>query len=196
MSRSIRDDRDQLLLACLPFVPAHGWTRAAVDAGITAAKLPAQKFLALCPGGIDDLVVGFADYLDRQMLAKLAKRKPETMRVRDRIEAAVLARLAAAEPYKDAVRLTLAYWSVPPRSLRAPQIVWRTADAMWAWAGDTSTDYNRYTKRGLLAGVITATTLVWLKDSSDDHEVTRMFLANRIDNVLKLGQMIGQFKAK
>lgn len=196
MTQSLNDQRDHVLSATLPFVAAQGWTKAAIQSGLEKLNEPADLFPALFPGGIEDLLTHFSDFLDRAMMKKLAKVKPDQLRVRDRIETGVLARLGAAEPYRDALRLALAYWSVPPRPLRAAQVVWRTADRLWNWAGDTATDYNRYTKRGLLAGVITSTTLVWIKDQSSAHELTAQFLANRIENVLELGQIIHQFKNK
>jgi ubiquinone biosynthesis protein COQ9 len=194
MSKSINDQRDAILLATLPHVPQTGWALASVHAALGDMGMKQDQFLALYPGGIEDLVTQFSDYLDRAMVKALGKTDPEKLRVRDRIDRAVMTRFEVADPYRDALRLALAFWSVPPRTLRAGQVVWRTADRMWEWAGDTATDYNRYTKRALLAGVLTSTTLVWLKDVSDDAAVTRAFLQNRIDNVLQLGQMMGKFK--
>ncbi len=81
-------------------------------------------------------------------------------------------------------------------------MVWQTADVIWNWAGDEAEDYNHYTKRILLSGVITATTVRWLNDKSENHHETHEFLDRRINNVLKLGQgagkilgpILGQFK--
>ena len=42
------------------------------------------------------------------------------------------------------------------------RIGWRTADLMWVQAGDSSTDFNHYTKRLTLGGVYASTLLVWL----------------------------------
>lgn len=196
MSKKLDDLRDQILFAALPRVPADGWTFAAVCGACDDLGLPDVQIDALFPGGLEDVLIHFSDLLDRGMLDTLAHLDPEKLRIRDRIEKAVLARLDAAEPYKDALRLALAYWSMPPRHVRAARVVWRTADRIWDWAGDTATDYNRYTKRGLLAGVMTTTTLVWLKDSSDDLETTKLFLSNRIENVLKFGQIISKFKPR
>ena len=43
-----------------------------------------------------------------------------------------------------------------------------TVDAIWYAAGDSATDFNFYTKRGLLAAVYGATMLYWLDDRSPD----------------------------
>ena len=192
----IESERAAFLERAVTRVPGEGWSMMMVQSVCQDLGQTADTFIALFPGGIEDLVASFSNMLDDNMMQALADVDPSSMRVRDRIETAVLARLAQAEPYKDAVRLALAYWSVPPRTLRAGRVVWRTADRMWQFAGDTATDYNRYTKRGLLVGVLTSTTLVWIKDRSPGHTTTRQFLNRRIENVLQLGQALGKLKPR
>jgi ubiquinone biosynthesis protein COQ9 len=67
----------------------------------------------------------------------------------------------------------------------ATRLLYRTVDAMWYAAGDTSTDYNFYSKRALLAGVYAATLLCWLNDNSDGFSATWAFLDRRIAEVLR-----------
>jgi ubiquinone biosynthesis protein COQ9 len=59
-------------------------------------------------------------------------------------------------------------------------------DAIWRAAGDTATDWNFYTKRGLLAGVFSSTVLCWLDDTSEDHAETWAFLDRRIADVMRV----------
>lgn len=193
-----RDDaikiRDEIIEAMLPHVVFDGWTwdgllRAAQEAGHD--ELTVQ---AVFPGKMIDVLDGFSDMADHAMLESLMKLDPEKMRVRDRVRAGVLARFEFLQPHKEALRKSLAFWALPPRKLRAGKIVWRTSDRIWAWAGDTARDYNRYTKRGLLSGIIVSTTLVWLDDSGEDMSITKDFLDRRIENVMQLGQMIGKIK--
>ena len=65
---------------------------------------------------------------------------------------------------------------------------------MWRWAGDTATDYNYYSKRLILSGVITATRLYWFDDSSDDFANTRAFLERRIENVMQFEKVKAKAK--
>lgn len=196
MSKNVEKQRDDIINAMLPNVSFEGWTLAGAYQAVAELKLQDEIITALFPEKLSDIVAHFSDMMDRAMLADLKKVKTDDLRVRDRIQLAVEARLIALEPHRDAMRLALAYWSVPPRTIRAGQIVWRTADRIWNWAGDTATDYNRYTKRTLLSGILTTTMLVWLKDTSDNHQATRDFLSRRIDNVLQIGQIMGRFKSK
>ncbi len=60
-------------------------------------------------------------------------------------------------------------------------------DDIWHACGDTSTDYNWYTKRGLLAGVYTATELFMLTDYSAGYADTWRSLDRRLGDVKRLG---------
>lgn len=193
-NEAVQKIRDEILEAALPQVVFDGWS---VDALETAANLAGHKpgvVRAVFHEPVLDAVDGFADWADRKMADALAEHNPEEMRIRDRVREAVLARLTALAPYKEAVRHSVSYWAYPTRGLRASKIVWRTADRIWDWAGDTATDYNRYTKRGLLSGILVSTTLVWLDDDSDDIMVTEAFLDRRIEDVMQIGKLMGKIK--
>jgi len=66
------------------------------------------------------------------------------------------------------------------------ELSFRTADAIWRGIGDTSSDFNYYTKRLLLAGVVTSTMLYWFSDESEDGQPTWDFLDRRIENVMSI----------
>lgn len=183
--------QDKILEAVLPDVAFDGWDDSLFDRADKRLGLTPGSAAKSFPDGALGLVLHFSDWANRKMLEKMPAKKIETMRVRDKIALGVRARLEALTPHKQALSAALAYLAPPPRNLWLPRLVWRTADELWRRAGDTSTDYNHYTKRILLSGVITSTTLYWLNDSSDGNEKTWEFLARRIDNVLKVGQKLG-----
>jgi ubiquinone biosynthesis protein COQ9 len=73
---------------------------------------------------------------------------------------------------------------------------YRTVDAIWRAAGDTSTDFNFYTKRGLLAAVYGATVLYWLDDRSENCSATWAFLDRRIADVMQVPQLKSRITAR
>ncbi|MEJ0043913.1 MAG: COQ9 family protein [Rhizomicrobium sp.] len=110
--------------------------------------------------------------------------------------AAVMARIEAVRPHKEAARRAAAFLTLPPHAALGASLVWRTADAMWRAAGDTSTDFNFYTKRGILAGVYTATMMRWFTDTSADESETTKFLSQRIENVMTFEKFKAQAKGR
>ena len=188
--------RDNILEKALPHVAFDGWTmalfeKAAQDAGYEASMAP-----AIFSRREADAALHFADWADRKMLEVLKQYDPESLRVRDRVRTAFWKRLTLLRPYKEAVRRWISFCAVHPLLFIGSQSLWRTVDQIWQWAGDTATDYNHYTKRGLLSGVITSTTLVWLDDQSEDQSKTADFLDRRIENVLQVGKCVGKFSGR
>jgi ubiquinone biosynthesis protein COQ9 len=93
------------------------------------------------------------------------------------------------------VRRALALLSLPFNAGLALKLLYKTVDAMWYAAGDTSTDFNFYTKRATLAGVYSSTLLYWLADRSPGSEATWDFLDRRIDDVMKIEKLKSRVKS-
>ena len=65
---------------------------------------------------------------------------------------------------------------------------WDFANQTWNIVGDTSTDYNYYTKRSLLFGVYSSATLHYLYDHSINHNKTREFIRASLDKIVSIGK--------
>ncbi len=183
-SKDLTELKDRLLLAVLPNVAFDGWSVAALRDGARAAGIEEAQVLALFPHPGRDLVVWFSHWADREMLARVDMEAFAGMKVRERIAAAIGARLAALEPYREAARRTLSFLALPLNAPLALRLVYDTVDAAWYAAGDTATDFNFYTKRALLAAVHGATLLYWLEDRSEGSADSRAFLERRIADVM------------
>ena len=186
--------RDAIINAALPHVPFDGWTIGTLEKAAADSGHSPDMVIALFPGGVKEALDSFADLADREMLKKLKALSTADMRVRDRVHKAVMTRFEFLQQHREAERLALGYWALPHHAPHAAKIVWRTADHIWDWAGDTATDYNRYTKRGLLSGVLASATLAWLNDDSADLHITDEFVSRRIENVMQLGRVLGKIK--
>jgi ubiquinone biosynthesis protein COQ9 len=186
------DIRDTIIEKALPHVAFDGWTVTALSAGARDAGLDAARAELAFPGGPIEAIRHFSAWLDRRMLEALEKRDLKAMKIRQRIATAVMTRLALAQPHREAVRRSLGVLALPHNAPVALGLLYRTVDAMWHAAGDTATDFNFYTKRGLLAGVVSATTLYWLNDDSEGQADTRQFLDRRIAEVMEVPKILGR----
>ena len=187
--------QSQILNAVLACVPQDGWTAQAFARGIKRSGVTPAQAAKLFPDGIAGIVAAFHLSINEAMQARIkARRNFSTLRVRDKITFAVRARLEATEPHREAMRRLLV-WAVLPCNLRASmQQLWNAADEIWVSAGDTSTDYNYYTKRILLIGVMKTTLAFWLNDASPDCVETWKFLDRRIEDVMRVGKGISMVK--
>jgi ubiquinone biosynthesis protein COQ9 len=186
--------RDAILLAALPHVPFDGWTRRAMRRGAEDAGYDAAAADRAFPYGAADMVTHYSDLADRRMADELTRRDIGKMKIRERVATIIRVRLEQAAPHKDAVRRGLSVLALPPNAPAAMRALYRTVDAVWRAAGDTSTDWNFYTKRGLLAGVYSTTVLCWLDDVSDGSVETWEFLDRRIADVMRVPQLTGRVR--
>lgn len=182
--------REAVLAAALPHAAFDGFTdsvlqKAAMEAGV-------KDVARLFENGPISLVEFYSTWADAQMEAKLAATDLKAMKIRERIATAVKARLSVLAPHKEAARRAAALLSLPMHAALGAKLVYRTVDAMWRAAGDTSTDFNFYTKRGILAGVYGSTAMRWFNDAGEDEKATDDFLAARIENVMQFEK----FKSK
>lgn len=190
------DDATAAILdASLPHVAFDGWSEdtfraAAADAGVDAAQAR-----ALFPRGALDLAIAFHKRGDTQMVARMKSENLLSMRYRDRVAAGVRFRLEAVGEDKEAVRRGSTFFALPQNAAEGARLIWGTADAIWTTLGDSSQDYNWYTKRATLSGVYAATVLYWLGDESEGHQATWDFLDRRIDNVMQFEQVKAQVNA-
>lgn len=185
--------QDTLLDAALPSVAFDGWTeqlltRAAEQMGRTPFDVK-RAF----PDGLRDVLLYFSSRADAQMLETLRRDYHlPSMKIRERIATAVMVRLRQQAPHREAVRRAIGFYTMPWNMGAATKALYATVDAIWREAGDTSTDYNFYTKRLLLSHVYTSTVTVWLNDKTPDLSETEAFLRRRIEDVMQ----IEKFKAK
>ncbi len=185
-SRRRQVSRDRLLEAALPHVVFDGWGMTALSAGAADIGFTEGQIHAVFVEPERDLVAHFPDWADRRMLARLSEMDLAAMKIRERITWAVRARLEAMEGHEEAVRRLIAIKALPGNTAAALRDGYRTVDAIWRVAGDQATDFNFYTKRGLLAAVLAFTTLFWLDDASEGHAETWGFLDRRIAGIMKI----------
>ncbi len=175
---------ERLLDAALMHVPFDGWSETSFRAAIADTGADPALARAAAPRGAVDLAVAFHRRGDAAMLQRLAEADLSEMRFRDRIAAALRFRLEAVED-KEALRRATAFFALPHHAPEGARLLWETADHIWTALGDTSEDYNWYSKRATLSGVHAATVLYWLGDDSPDHHETWEFLDRRIENVMQ-----------
>ena len=174
---------DRLLDAALLHVPFDGWSETTLRAAIRDSGVHDGLARALFPRGGVDLALAYHRRGDARLRAQLAATDLSALRYRDRIAKAVRLRLELVED-KEAVRRGTTLFALPIYAAEGARAIWGTSDAIWSALGDTSRDFNWYSKRATLSAVYSATVLFWLGDDSPGHQATWDFLDRRIENVM------------
>ena len=180
---------DYIIEAILNHIPFDGWSTASLNMAAAECGLNEAEMHNLFPAGIADAIAEYGAYADKNMLAAFYGQGAAdiaAMPVHMKIRSLILFRLEQAAPYKEVVRRTLAVLARPQHAKLASQLLYKTVDEMWRAAGDTSTDYNFYTKRATLSAVYSATLLAFLSDNSAEMAKTEAFLDRRLADVARL----------
>ncbi|WP_112383780.1 COQ9 family protein [Sphingomonas carotinifaciens] len=184
---------DEVRAALAPGIASNaafdGWTAAALEMAADAADIDRDVARLAFAGGAVAMIDAWFDSVDRAMVEALPAATVATMKIRQRIQQLVEARLAVLAPEREALRRALAVLAMPQNVAAAARLGWRSVDTIWRHAGDTATDYNHYTKRTILLGVYGATITVFVDDDSEGHADTRAFLARRIDGIMQFEKL-------
>ena len=181
-----KKDSKQKFLDCVKKEAVFlGWTEDMLFSVEKKLKLEKNYHILLFPGGVKEVVDLFEKDLDIAMIESFEKISgKDIMRVRDKIQEAIKIRFKGNKEILS--QLNKFYFNLNNFTF-AYKNFWRTVDQIWYLAGDQSTDFNHYTKRGLLFGVYKATFLHYVNSENDDS--TWDFLDKRIENVLKIGKI-------
>jgi ubiquinone biosynthesis protein COQ9 len=184
--------RERLIDALVRHVPFDGWGNTALM--VAARELGLDPALArnAFPGNGPEMVEFHSQLADRRMVEAFEQTDKTGLKLREKVALAIRLRLAANVAHREAIRRAIALLALPTNAGLAARCLYRTVDAIWYALGDRSTDYNFYTKRGLLAGVYSTTLLHWLNDKSADCADTWSFLDRRIAEVMLIPQAMAR----
>jgi ubiquinone biosynthesis protein COQ9 len=186
--------RRRLALAVGENAVFDGWSRKAVDSAAGQLGIdPVQARLAM-PKSQSGMIDLYIQEVDRSLEAWFTPKRLQDKKIREKIRALVWKRLEIMGPAREGVRRALAILAMPQNIPLALRISWRTADLMWRIAGDTSTDFNHYTKRMTLGAVYASTLLAWLDDRSEGWKDTAAFLDRRIDDVMRFEKLKAEWR--
>lgn len=180
--------RQRWLDAMLPNIPFDGWTEAAMQAAAEEAGISEDEQAFAAPGGLNDLLKTYFDSAESRARDVIASVDLENLRVRDRVTVGVMAWLEVLTVDKEAVRRAAQRGFLPWGASSAVQRSWSVADMIWDAIGDTSEDYNRYTKRGLLSAALPPIIMGWLDHAEDEQEKTEALVQRQVGRAMKTGQ--------
>ncbi|WP_260483067.1 COQ9 family protein [Sphingomicrobium flavum] len=171
-----------------------GWTEKAVLSAASQQGVDPDQARLAFPDDPAQMVAAWIEGVDAAMVAAFPTEKLAAMGITARIRAMIWHRLEIVAPAKEAVRSALSILAMPQNAITGLKTGWNSADLMWRLAGDTSTDYNHYTKRIILSGVYGSTLLAWLDDDSEDMAETAAFLDRRLADVGKFEKAKAQWR--
>ncbi|MFK7973805.1 MAG: COQ9 family protein [Rickettsiaceae bacterium] len=146
----------------------------------------------LFPNGLLEIVSSFEEWLDHNMIEQL-KTITRPTKIRDQIALALVTRIINISAKNVALNTCSFLW-LPSNIAAGFKINGRTCDVIWRYAGDKSTDFNYYSKRGLLLGVYKAAQAFYFVDNSRNHQDTVHFIKNSLDRIINIASLKSKIK--
>lgn len=183
------DIRAGLLPAALKAAVFEGFSPQMMANAAKAAGVSEAQLAAAFPTGALGLVEYWSTKADQASAAALAGEGAKALKIREKVALGVEARIAFLRPDKEAARRAAAFLALPQNAPAGARLVWNASDAIWRALGDPSTDFNFYSKRAILSGVIYSTMARWFADDGESEAATNSFLRARIENVMQFEKL-------
>ena len=186
-SRTENQKRINLTRACMLHVPFDGWSKRSLELAAEDCGIDRSDIYRILPRGVEEAVEIYAHLADEDMVLVfnelMSDRKTAVQGMTAKIKLMILLRLEQASSHKEVVRKTLQYLRKPSHAKLSQSLLYDTIDRIWRAAGDDSTDFSFYTKRGLLGAVYSATLLYFLGDNSGSMDNISDFLDRRLKEI-------------
>eukprot|EP00092_Neocalanus_flemingeri_P030616 GFUD01033243.1.p1 GENE.GFUD01033243.1~~GFUD01033243.1.p1 ORF type:complete len:287 (+),score=97.52 GFUD01033243.1:51-911(+) len=180
--------KNDLLDAALEEVLSYGWNKSAVVAAVTKLGHPTVVAGLV---GVEEVVLHHIrksnKQLDEWMVEEVARLTAEggKLPIGKFVRSCVVQRLSMNIPYLETGLWAqgLALLAQPAWAVAGVGLGQEVCDDIWYRAGDTSADYNWYTKRVSLGVVMAATEVFMVQDTSDGFKDTWDFLDRRLEDL-------------
>ena len=137
--------------------------------------------------GINSLVICINLFINQEMKT-LISGDFKKLRVNEKIRFLILSRLKIIDKFFD--KKLIFKLVVKQKSIsKAGLMLFNVSDEIWHLSGDTSTDFNYYSKRIILMNIYFASFVYFLRDNSVEYAKTKDFIDKQISYVLKFGKL-------
>ena len=185
----IEKEKQEILKIFLKNAPFEGWSHSNLINSSKACKHLPEYYKLLFPNELASLTEYFNKIINEN-LTQIFNEQTEnkTLRISEKIATLIEIKFSLYQQSKESIRCLFQYNLLPQNILCAQKSLWQTCDQIWRLAGDSSTDFNHYTKRSLLAFVYISSLLYYLSDESENFLETKKFIRRKLDSVLKIGK--------
>ena len=191
-----KDLATTILDAALKHVQFDGWSDQTIKRVCKDLHFSESLIYQIFPRGGIDLALTFHKQDDARFVKEfsISKFNESSLGVSDRVENAIISRLAISYENKEAVKRSISLFSTPFYLSEGTRALWDTCDKIWMVIGDKSDDFNWYSKRITLTTVYSAALFFWIDDESNNSALTKNFVQRRIANVMEFERVKRNFK--
>lgn len=192
ISQKYQDQKVVFIKALHNLLPYYQWDMQLIHEVEAECGFERNYHYIIFGTDIADIVDFYEEWQDRLMLNYL-KNEQEITKVRDKIARAVkirIARCSSAIHHKK----NKDYFLQIKAAAQMFKVAWRSSDVIWRYVGDTSTDFNYYSKRTILSSLYISSIMYYITNCPDNNEKFEQFVDQAIAKILNIGNLTKQLK--
>jgi len=184
--------RNQILEQAKKHVEKKGWSEQILLDVARDSKFKYSEIALLFPKGYSTLLEMYLNTINDKMTEGSRKINLIQLRVHQRIKELIVLRLRIMSNEKKLISKTYFHLLLPQNFKLASKCLYKVVDQTWFLAGDQSTDFNFYTKRGILASIYSTVILHFINNNNLDQTID--ILNKQLKRVSKIPKIKNKFK--
>jgi len=184
MNNSQEKLRDSFIQELQNLSISCGWSDGLPELACSKMQLHPKHYYIWFSRGSQEILSFLEEKYDQEMLNKLQSIN-DIGGITNKICTALTARICETSCSKALSKVNFKYYGKPSNIAFASKITWRSVDKISRYAGDTSVDFNYYSKRGLLHSVYLASQRRYHFDNSENHVNTREFISLSLNQIVQ-----------
>ena len=176
--------RNEILSDTKAYVIKYGWNEEMFSKVAKNSKYDTAVVLSLFPEGYISLIQVYLNEINAKMTDKSKKLNLIRFKVHERIRELCILRFKIMIKEKKIVCKTFLHLFLPNNYSFSLKNLYKTVDQIWYLAGDSSTDFNFYSKRAILASIYLTTILHFI--NNENLEETIILLNKQLKKVSKI----------
>jgi len=176
--------RNEILSNAKDYIIKYGWNEEMFNKVAKNSKYDTAVVLSLFPEGYISLIQVYLDEINAKMTDESKKLNLIRFKVHERIRELCILRFKIMIKEKKIVCKTFLHLLLPNNYSFSLKNLYKTVDQIWYLAGDSSTDFNFYSKRAILASIYLTTILHFI--NNENLEETIILLNKQLKKVSKI----------
>ena len=182
--------RQEVLKFAKAFVSEKGLTKNCLENISKKYRLNTDETDLLFPQGNIDLIKFALEQLNNDLEVYCRQIDLIRLPIHKRIRKVLLSKISLMNKDKPFYRTIFLNLLIPKKNFSLSSQLYNSVDQLWFIAGDSSTDFNFYTKRLILSGIYSRVMLFFFNNNNQEE------LENILDESLKRVSKIPEIKSK
>lgn len=150
-----------------------------------------DEIYILFPEGNNDLIIFALEQLNNELDLYCKKIDLIRLPIHKRIRKILLSKISIMKKEKLFYKKIFLSLLIPKKGFSLTKQIYRSVDQIWFIAGDSSIDFNFYTKRLILAGIYSRIILFFF--NNDNHKALEDLLDENLKRVSKIPEIKSKF---